>query len=190
MRDRIRLPFTFDVSRLQADLQCFATGDWIDHFVRQNYEGSWSVIPLRGPADATHPVRMIYSDPTCTDFADTPFLTRTTYLPEVLRRFACPLAAVRLMKLSCGSLIREHTDLDLDAEGETARLHIPVQTHSGVEFVLNDTPILMNEGECWYLGLCDPHRVTNEGPDDRIHLVIDVTVNDWLRTQLTGTPDP
>ncbi|WP_339705616.1 aspartyl/asparaginyl beta-hydroxylase domain-containing protein [Algoriphagus aquimarinus] len=39
----------------------------------------------------------------------------------------------------------------------------------------------MKEGECWYLRLSDPHRVLNEGETDRIHLVMDLKVNDWLR---------
>ncbi len=49
---------------------------WIAHFVKQNYDGDGSVIPLRGPAGARHPVQMIYSDPTCPDYADTPLLRR------------------------------------------------------------------------------------------------------------------
>jgi hypothetical protein len=57
------------------------------------------VIALRGPAGATHPVQMIYSDPACTDFADTPALAALLYFQEVLITFACPLHAVRLMRL-------------------------------------------------------------------------------------------
>ena len=39
----------------------------------------------------------------------------------------------------------------------------------------------MKEGECWYLDLSLPHWVENHGKTDRIHLVIDCLVNDWLR---------
>ncbi len=180
MNDRIQLPFRFDVAAMQSDVQRLEQGHWIDHFVKQNYEGDWGVIPLRGPAAATHPVMMIYSDPSCTEFADTPFLQELDYLPTVLRAFDCPLQAVRLMKLTAGSRIHEHTDLDLDADLGTARLHIPVQTSDQVDFRLNGTRVNMQPGECWYLRLSDPHSVENASDRDRVHLVIDATVNDWL----------
>ena len=53
-----------------------------------------------------------------------------------------------------------------------------------MEFILNQVRILMNEGECWYLNVNRPHRVANHGTSDRIHLVIDCVVNDWLRELL------
>jgi hypothetical protein len=42
----------------------------------------------------------------------------------------------------------------------------------------------MNEGELWYLNVNQPHHVTNRSTTDRIHLVIDCVVNDWLREVL------
>src|SRR5260370_6830132 len=111
--DRLRLPFTFDPQRLAADLHGLSSVDWIAHFVRQNYEGDWSVIPLRGKAGARHPVMMIYSDPACEDFADTPMLAACRYFREVLATFEAPLRAVRLMRLTPGSGIKEHPALRL-----------------------------------------------------------------------------
>lgn len=184
--DRLKLDLQFDPLRLQADLKILESADWIQHFVVQNYEGDWSVIPLRGPAAATHPVMMIYSDPTCSEFADTPFLKDCHYFRSVLNSFRCPLMAVRLMKLSKGSRIKEHSDHDLDANTGTARIHVPIVTNEDVEFRLNGSIVKMNPGECWYLRLSDPHSVENNGSQDRVHLVIDASVNDWLRDQLNG----
>ena len=133
---------------------------------------------------------MIYSDPTCTEFADTPFLEQTTYFPHVFSALRCPVQAARLMKLSAGSCIREHMDLDLDAEQGTARLHIPVQTNDDVDFRLNGTRVVLREGECWYLRLSDPHAVDNRGQSDRVHLVIDTLVNDWLSEMLNAPQRP
>jgi len=186
MKDRLRLPFAFDVERLQADLRQLEADAWVDHFVKQNYSGSWSVIPLRGPANATHPVMMIYSDPTCTAFADTPFLERSPYLREVLAAFKCELEAVRLMKLTVGSDIKEHRDHELSFEEGHFRIHVPVVTNPQVEFYLNGARVIMKEGECWYLRLSDPHRVSNRGDNDRVHLVIDGHVNDWVKSLFTG----
>jgi hypothetical protein len=178
--DAARLPLDFDPESLQEDLLRLEHVDWIDHFVEQNYDGSWSVIPLRGPAHATHPVMMIYSDPGCVDFADTPFLAACPYFQRVLASFLCPVNAVRLMRLTPGSVIKEHSDFDLSLEDGVARLHIPITTNPQIEFFVNDRRIVMSEGECWYLRLSDPHRVNNLGDTDRVHLVIDTTVNEWL----------
>jgi hypothetical protein len=44
----------------------------------------------------------------------------------------------------------------------------------------------MRPGECWYLRLSEPHRVDNDGHDERVHLVFDARVNDWLRGLLAA----
>lgn len=181
--DRVRLPVAFDAARLCEDLARI-DADWIDHLVRQNYEGNWSVLPLRHSAGATHPVMMIYSDPTATEFVDGPLLAHTPYLREVLAQFECPLQAVRLMRLTPGSVIKPHHDHDLAAEWGMARVHIPITTNPQVEFLLNGTPVAMAPGETWYLRLADTHAVANRGESDRVHLVIDCVVDDWLSALL------
>jgi len=138
------------------------------------------VIPLRGPAGANHPIRMIYSDPGCSDFADTSLLATTHYFRQVLRAFACPLQAVLLMRLAPGSRIKEHTDHDLSFEDGKVRLHISVATNDGIDFRLNGLRCTMPARSTWYLRLSDPHSVTNEGGTERINLVIDAVVNDWV----------
>lgn len=179
--DRLRLPHDFEPARLAADLTGVAAGTgWTPHFVQQNYEGDWSVIALRGPAGATHPVQMIYSDPTCTEFADTPLLAPARYFRQVLASFACPLQAVRLMRLGPGSTIKEHRDHDLCFEDGTVRIHIPVVTNTEVDFRLNGRRCVMPAGSAWYLRLSDPHSVANLGATERVHLVIDATVNAWV----------
>jgi len=179
--DRIKLPFSFDVKKLKSDLQLFLQKDWIDHFVQQNYEGQWQVIPLFAQAYATHPIQMIFSNPTCVDFVPTPLLLRCSYLQEVLTSFQCKLGAVRLMKLTAGSRIKEHEDGDLALELKQARLHIPITTSSELEFKLNGDTVVMQEGECWYLRLCDKHSLVNRGKTDRVHIVLDLFVNPWLQ---------
>jgi len=184
--DRIRLPFSFDPELLLRDLGNLATVGWISHFVKQNYDGDWSVIPLRGKAGATHPVMMIYPDPSATEFEDTPILQSCPYFREVLGTFECPLQAVRLMRLTPGSRIKEHRDHELSVEEGTARIHIPVTTNPDVEFYLNRSRVVMEAGSAWYLRLSDPHSVHNRGDSDRVHMVIDAAVNDWMRAMLAS----
>jgi hypothetical protein len=178
--DRLRLPLAFDPDRLARDLARLSSNEWTSHYVRQNYDGDWSVVALRSPAGETHPVRMINADPTAHAFVDTPLLCGCDYFPQVLAAFECPLRVVRLMRLTPGSRIKEHTDLDLSFEDGMVRVHIPVTTNPDVEFYLNGSRIVLEAGSAWYLRLSDPHSVFNGGSADRVHLVIDADVNGWV----------
>jgi hypothetical protein len=178
--DRLRLPLAFDPDRLARDLAQLSSREWIRHYVRQNYDGDWSVVPLRGPAGETHPIRMINADPTARAFVDTPLLQACEYFRQVLAAFECPLRVVRLMRLTPGSRIKEHTDLDLSFEDGIVRIHIPVVTNPDVEFCLNGSRLALEAGSAWYLRLSDPHSVVNGGSADRVHMVIDANVNGWV----------
>ncbi len=182
--DRLRLPLTFSPDRLLEDLQRLESGPWIAHFVKRNYEGDWSVIPLRGPAGATHPIKMVYSDPTCDTYTDTPYLAQCPYFAHVLAAFPFELHAARLMALSPSSRIKKHRDHDLSFEHGAVRLHVPVRTNPSVEFLVNDIPVKMAAGECWYLRLSDPHAVYNGGTESRVHLVIDAPASPAVRRLL------
>lgn len=181
--DRVRLPLRFDASPLVADLAALESGDWTEHFVKQNYEGEWSALPLRASATARHPIQMIYPAPGVTEFVDTPWRARMPALSAVIDAFRCPVRTVRLMRLAAGSVIKEHEDLDLDVADGFARVHVPIVTNPEVDFRLNGTRVIMAPGEAWYLRLADPHSVANRGTTARVHLVIDLVVDDWLLRQ-------
>lgn len=184
--DRLRLALNFDPGRLEDDLGRLRGCEWTSHFVKQNYDGDWSAMPLRAQAGATHPVMMIYSSPTAKAFEDTPLLAHTPYFRELLAAFECPLGAVRLMRLGPGSVIKEHKDDDLAFERGTVRLHVPITTNPHVEFLLNGSRVVMAAGSAWYLRLSDPHSVSNKGATDRVHLVVDALANVWLAAALHG----
>jgi hypothetical protein len=84
------------------------------------------------------------------------------------------------MRLGAGSAILTHEDNGIDPEGGIARIHIPIVTNKDVEFLLNGSAVAMKPGSAWYLRLSDPHSVANRGASDRIHLVVDCLMNDWL----------
>ena len=180
----------FDPALLHRDLEILTATEWTAHFVPQNYDGDWSAIPLRSTEGARHPIQMIYADPMATVFVDTPFLDACPYFQQVIAAFECETHCVRLMRLTPGSRIKEHRDRDLDAEHGAARIHIPIVTNPRVEFEVNRVPVTMAPGETWYLRLADPHRVFNGGTTDRIHLVVDAVVNDWMRDQLDRAHAP
>jgi hypothetical protein len=179
--DRLRLPLAFDPELLATDLRRAAAGGWYRHAVRQNYEGDWEVIALRASKDARHPIAMISAHFMSNVFVDTPLLGECPYFREVLAQFKCTLRSARLMRLTPGSTIREHSDPDLAFEDGIARLHIAVLTNPDVDFRLNGTRVPMEAGSTWYVRLSEPHTVANRGTTDRVHMVVDAEVNDWLK---------
>ena len=181
--DRVRLPLAFDPAPLAADLAGFAEGDWTRHFVRANYEGNWSAIPLRAAEGETHPIRMIGVHSLAARFVDTPFLARAPALAAALARLRSPLKSTRLMRLRPGAVIREHEDFDPDEERPGARVHLPITTNEGVEFHLAGKAVGMAPGSLWFLRLSEPHRAKNRGTTDRVHLIADLVVDDWFLEQ-------
>lgn len=183
--DAVKLPLQFDAARLHAELALIGTTEFVPHFNTAYFQGDWSAVPLRSVGGR---IDQIYPDPTARNvFADTPLLARCDYIREVLAMLRCPQQAVRFLRLKAGSVIKEHCDYELGFENGEVRLHIPVVTNPEVEFVLNQVRVIMNEGECWYLNVNRPHRVANRGPTDRVHLVVDCVVNNWLRDMLMSS---
>jgi hypothetical protein len=175
----LQLPFQFDVARMQEEVMQLADTRWKLHYQVMHYEGSWSAIPLRSIDGATD--HIIIAPDGNTNYQDTIFLEQSPYLKEVLAQFHCPLLAVRLLKLDAGAQIKEHRDAELHFEKGEIRLHIPVITHDEVYMYLDNERVHPKEGECWYMNFNLPHAIRNESPVNRIHLVIDAVVNDWVK---------
>lgn len=178
----LQLNKSFDTALLRQDVENLLKQNWSAHYNTAHYTGSWSVLPLRSMrGDANNPIAVHAAALQDSDFRNTPLMDLCSYIPQLLSFFQCELTMVRLMKLDAGAVIKEHRDTDMNFEEGEARFHIPVITHPAVEFYIEDERIPMKEGECWYLNLSLPHRVVNPGPVDRIHLVIDCVVNDWVK---------
>jgi len=173
-----RLPLNFDAERVKADLAKTSRMDWRTHFNAQYHNGGWTGIALRSAAG--DPANL-YPEPVGnTDYADTPVLASLPNIRSAIEGFQCRLESVRLLRLAAGGHIHEHRDYGLGLDLGTVRLHIPLIAGPEVEFYVDGMRILMQEGECWYLDLSLPHRVQNLGKADRIHLVLDCKVDDWL----------
>jgi aspartyl/asparaginyl beta-hydroxylase (cupin superfamily) len=185
----LQLQQHFDATMMQTEVNRLTESWWKEHYNKKHYEGSWSVIPLRAAGGDPQNIYSIHVSANSTlAYQDTPLLDECPCLKKVIDFFQCEKTAVRLMKLNAGAVIKEHTDHDMNFEEGEARFHIPVITNDQVDFFIRDEKIPMREGECWYLNLSLKHRVTNAGSTDRIHLVIDCIVNDWMKELFeTGT---
>jgi hypothetical protein len=179
--DRLKLPISFDAEALAAEALAFDDAEWLKHFNTQYYQGDWSGVPLRAPYGRV----TILPDPAGTaPYADTPLLERCPAARGVLRTLPCETTSVRLLRLGPDASIREHRDYNIGFEFGEIRLHVPVVTGPGVEFVRDGRAVHMSPGECWFIDVERPHSVVNPGPGVRIHLVIDCVVNDELRRLL------
>ncbi|HVP29413.1 MAG TPA: aspartyl/asparaginyl beta-hydroxylase domain-containing protein [Myxococcota bacterium] len=176
-----RLPLQFDAAALARDLARLRPEDWTPHFNVHHHDGGWSGVALRAPGgDAAK----LYPDPDAAEpYADTPFLARCPAVAAALAVLRCPYTSVRLLRLRAGSRIREHRDYDLAFCDGEVRLHVPVVTHPDVEFVVDGERVELAAGECWYLDFNRPHRVDNRSAVDRVHLVVDCVVDEWLAAQ-------
>jgi len=175
----LKLPFCLDVELLQKDTQVITSAYWQPHYQVNHYDGQWSAIPLRS---VNGKIDNIMISPHEEDqYCDTIFLNKSQYFKTVLELFQCELKSVRLLKLDSGSSIKEHKDFDLNYEKGEIRIHIPVVTHSDVEFILDKERLILQEGECWYMNFNLLHSIVNKSKIDRIHLVIDAVVNDWVK---------
>ncbi len=180
--DSIKLPFSFDVQKMKKEIEILKLSDF-------KY---YNVIPLRSPAhlvDTSLPFPAPaedYADGSWCDWLDTKELLNSQYLKSIVDLFRknTNVTLVRLLRLAPQSEVKEHTDptLALEIEKSVIRLTIPIIKSEKVTFYLNNKPVPMEPGECWYLKLNDPHRITNLGDTERINLTIDMIPNEWIRT--------
>ncbi|MFK8010116.1 MAG: aspartyl/asparaginyl beta-hydroxylase domain-containing protein [Saprospiraceae bacterium] len=187
LNDRIKLPFTFDVARMTAEIQALNLGNYIYYDSR----------PLRSPAHLVDPTIPFpppaedFADGSWTDWLDTSILKKCPYLVEVVDFFRehTKVNLVRLLRLAPGAVVKEHTDptLGLHIEKSVIRLTIPIITNEAVEFFLNGEIVPMQLGECWYLRLTDPHKINNHGTTERINLTIDMIPNEWVRSTILNS---
>lgn len=184
----LKLPFFFDAGLLQQEVNALSALPWLPHYQVKHYEGEWTAIPLRSIGGKADDVIIYPTDNR--DYRDTVFLDNSPYIKEALQHFKCPLQAVRLLKLNAGSIIKEHRDAELNFEKGEIRLHIPVYTHADVQFMLDKESMSLKEGECWYMNFNLPHAINNKSTVNRVHLVIDALVNDWVKEIFTGPHCP
>lgn len=173
----IKFPFVFDTKRLKHDVQKVMDKNWTDHYNKNDYEGKWTSIALMSVGGKSDNIYALNNN--SEEVIYTEILDSCDYFKEILDGFLFEKTAVRLLQLAVGAEIKPHSDHCLGYEDGCFRLHIPIITNSEVEFILDGTRLIMNEGECWYIDANFIHSVANRGTIDRIHLVIDGVRNEW-----------
>jgi len=190
-----------DITGIRAKLSIMLTSMFANHYSNYNKSKSWSAVALRGyskdPAMIEKPSEMNDKwqkehEKDHFELQDTPLMKEfEPYIGHILNMLPAKKERVRLMKLEpSGGVLDRHTD-QTDRylgtqDGDIIRLHIPIFTNDGVFFSSwdwdgNEVIAQMREGELWYLDIRKPHRATNGGKTERVHLVIDVVANNNIR---------
>lgn len=172
----IKFNFQYDCKQLQQELDNCLQREWPLHFNSKDFNGDWRSISLRSKSGKAND---IYAHAGQGIYQDTPLLTETPYIKEIIDSWKCEKEAIRLLALAPGSIIKPHRDPGCAYKDGVLRIHIPVVTNPGVRFTINNHNLRLLEGECWYMDFSSTHSIVNEGTSTRVHLIIDGIRNDW-----------
>ena len=161
-RHFFRLPLRFDVERLRTEVEALPADAWSRH--PNEYEGNTAarLITVGGTQN----------DLVAGEMQPTPALLASPYLQQVLASFGTVWSRSRLMRISGGGSVPQHSDMN-HHWFYRVRVHIPVVTRPEVRFHCADRSVHMAAGEAWIFDNWREHKVQNPTPDERIHLVAD-----------------
>src|SRR5690349_15253948 len=159
----VQLPVQFDADLLAREIAQFDENAWLPH--PQRFEGN-DFLPLI--AANGEPANEAFDLP----MRPTPHLAKSPYLTDVLATIGCSLGRTRLMRLSAGADVTPHVDVHYYWR-DRMRVHVPIVTQPTVTFHCGPSSLHMKAGECWIFDTWRLHRVTNDAPMSRVHLVVD-----------------
>ena len=96
----------------------------------------------------------------------------TPHFADVVAAFPSQVRMARLNKLLPGGQIARHRDNNVPRD--FVRIHVPLRTGDNVDFLIDDTRLPMESGECWMIDPRFAHEVYNRGTSERTHLIIDL----------------
>ncbi|MEO7386760.1 MAG: aspartyl/asparaginyl beta-hydroxylase domain-containing protein [Gammaproteobacteria bacterium] len=147
----------------------------------QYHDGSWQVINLiyaNGELAYRHEGAFGFGD---LPPAKTEVLDRCPYFDEVLASLPGKVKMARLSALPTNGRILRHYDPIESIDFNNVRIHIPIRTSRKVIFYLGYRRRRWEEGEVWYGDFTFPHSVYNRSPLTRVHIIVDLELNDHLK---------
>jgi hypothetical protein len=176
-----RYPMSFDIERLRDELTSMEGKDWVRHYDSTQPSG-WTTLVLRsihgslsGPDSIRHG--------SWSDYRNTALLDDCPYVREVIESFKCPIGRVRLSKMAPRSKINAHRDVEDEVASvafRQVRLHIPITTNPKVMFFVGKEQMQMAAGRLYYADFAKTHWVRNDGDETRVHLFLELKMNEWL----------
>lgn len=172
----VRLPITYDVDQLLHDLRILSDVPTAPQ-PGPYHKGEWTGIALHtmGGKESVFP-----SAPGMDSYQGTENLRKTPYFKKILDDLACPKEVVRILFLPPGGHIKDHFDFHTSFQFGLVRLHLPILTDPDVAFVIDGERMNWKAGELWYGDFSRVHSVKNDSKIIRVHIVLDVLINDYL----------
>lgn len=81
-----------------------------------------------------------------------------------------------LVRLKPGGEIAEHQDKNFSL-AHSHRVHVPIVTNDQVRFTVGDESVSLSAGEVYEINNRRLHSVRNDGPEFRVHLILDYVLN-------------
>jgi hypothetical protein len=100
------------------------------------------------------------------------------------KKMKCQIKNLMFYAMLPGGDIPPHRDMVGNVGMGGLRLHIPIVTNDKVNFVVDRKKVVMGVGELWALDTSYTHSVSNHGSENRVHLVMDIIVNEWVLSLL------
>ena len=179
----LKLPISFCAETLASEVNGLPESAWVLH-------------PNKFPGNEA--VRLITPGGEQTDkftgpMRPTEVLERCPYIAEVMAQLGGVWGRSRLMGLAPGADVTPHVDAHYHWHTHM-RIHVPVITNPGVEFMCGDETVHMAAGECWTFDSFRWHEVHNRGSERRVHLVLDTVLTgrlwDLIDAAQTGAGEP
>jgi hypothetical protein len=176
-----QLPLAFDAMQLEHALAQIASYEPQKQRTYQSptnhqHWGGVSLYAIGGRWDDASP-----GGPALVGYQPTEMLSVAPYFRHVMDALQCPKRSVRISILNPGGRINPHRDQDLGFDKGAIRVHVPITTSDGVEFMLGGERCSQwLPGELWYGDFSLEHSLAHRGAEQRVHIVADLCINDWL----------
>lgn len=166
-----------DVEAIQSEAaKVISTFGTSSHSRNDHHDGGWNAIGLIAHDGNLHEDRLRLP------LKPTPALELAPYIGRFIERFETEKLRVRLLELQPRKSIFWHYDRGESIDGnQSVRLHVPIITNDRVAMQLSHLDLAWRAGETWYGDFSFPHRLWNGGEHSRVHLVIDLKINDFVR---------
>jgi Aspartyl/Asparaginyl beta-hydroxylase len=87
------------------------------------------------------------------------------------------LGRVVITRLEPGKKILPHKDVNGEYAKFYSRYHVILQGLPGSLFMCGDETVNMLTGECWWFDASAEHMLANNSKDDRIHMLVDIRID-------------
>lgn len=163
--------FEWPLARLQAELDAIDEADWKPLPRGRGWTSVQLIEPDGRGGERRHQV-----------------LDTCPAMQALAESFGARVMALTLARLAPGGGVHEHRDISGGLSMGVIRLHVPLRTDPGVQFVVDGARVIMREGQTWQLDTTYRHRVANLGSVHRVHLILDLALTPELR-ELLPKPD-